>query len=43
MTHYARDVRESRFPEEEHTYKMIEGETEKLESMVRNSSCYLPA
>lgn len=37
MTRYARDVRESRFPEEEHTYKMIEGEKEKLESMVRSS------
>jgi 3-methyl-2-oxobutanoate hydroxymethyltransferase len=35
MADYASDVRESRFPEEEHTYRMLEGEKEKLDPLVR--------
>jgi 3-methyl-2-oxobutanoate hydroxymethyltransferase len=32
MINYAKDVREMQFPQDEHTYKMLEGEQEKLET-----------
>jgi len=35
MTNYANDVKGSKFPEEEHTYAMVEGEKEKLDQLVR--------
>ena len=35
MTDYVKDVRELKFPEDEHTYKMLEGEKEKLDQLVR--------
>ncbi|MGZ3595287.1 MAG: 3-methyl-2-oxobutanoate hydroxymethyltransferase, partial [Syntrophales bacterium] len=35
MTDYVNDVRGSKFPEEEHTYAMVEGEKEKLDQLVR--------
>ena len=31
---YAREVREGKFPEEKHTYRMLEGEFEKLKSFL---------
>ena len=34
MEDYVRDVRESKFPEEQHTYRMIEGEKEKLDALL---------
>jgi 3-methyl-2-oxobutanoate hydroxymethyltransferase len=36
MKDYVEDVRASRFPGEEHTYKMIEGEKEELDRLIRN-------
>ena len=33
---YAEDVRTGKFPEEKHCYRMIEGELDKLESMLKN-------
>ena len=33
---YADDVRTGKFPEEKHCYRMIEGELDKLESMLKN-------
>lgn len=33
---YIEDVRTSKFPEEKHCYRMIEGESDKLESMLKN-------
>jgi 3-methyl-2-oxobutanoate hydroxymethyltransferase len=35
MTDYVKDVRESKFPEDEHTYKMLEGEKGKLDQLVQ--------
>lgn len=35
MTDYVRDVKGSKFPEDEHTYKMLEGEQENLHQMVQ--------
>lgn len=35
MKDYVNDVKELKFPEEEHTYKMIEGEKEKLDKLVQ--------
>jgi 3-methyl-2-oxobutanoate hydroxymethyltransferase len=35
---YAREVREGKFPTEDHCYKMKAGETEKLEDMVKRAS-----
>lgn len=35
MTDYVKDVRELKFPEDEHTYKMLSGEKEKLNQMLR--------
>ena len=34
MEDYVRDVRESKFPEDQHTYRMIEGEKEKLDALL---------
>jgi 3-methyl-2-oxobutanoate hydroxymethyltransferase len=35
MEGYAKDVKASRFPEEEHTYKMLDGEKEKLDLLIK--------
>lgn len=35
MKNYVGDVKESRFPEDQHTYRMMEGEKEKLDELVR--------
>jgi len=35
MEAYVRDVKESKFPENEHTYNMLEGEKEKLDKLVK--------
>jgi len=35
MAEYVKDVRELKFPEDEHTYKMLGGEKEKLNQMLR--------
>ena len=35
MGDYVEDVRASRFPEDEHTYKMLEGEKEKLDLLMK--------
>jgi 3-methyl-2-oxobutanoate hydroxymethyltransferase len=35
MTDYVKDVRESKFPEDEHTYKMLKGEKERLDRLVQ--------
>ncbi|MCJ7747616.1 MAG: 3-methyl-2-oxobutanoate hydroxymethyltransferase [Desulfobacterales bacterium] len=36
MEAYVRDVKESKFPENEHTYNMLEGEKEKLDKLVKS-------
>jgi len=36
MEAYVRDVKESKFPENEHTYNMLEGEKEKLEGLIKS-------
>jgi 3-methyl-2-oxobutanoate hydroxymethyltransferase len=35
MADYIQDVKESKFPEEQHTYKMIEGEKDKIDLLVQ--------
>ena len=35
MEEYVRDVKESTFPEDKHTYKMLDGEKEKLDKLVQ--------
>ena len=35
MVDYAQDVKESKFPEEQHTYKMLDGEKEKLDRLLQ--------
>ena len=35
FTAYAEDVRTEKFPEDQHTYKMVDGELEKLRSMLK--------
>lgn len=35
MTEYVTDVRELRFPQEEHTYKMLQGEWKKLDQLLQ--------
>jgi 3-methyl-2-oxobutanoate hydroxymethyltransferase len=34
MEAYVTDVKESKFPEDKHTYKMLEGESEKLDKLI---------
>jgi len=36
MEAYVRDVKESKFPENEHTYNMLEGEKEKLDGLIKS-------
>src|SRR4030066_1674293 len=36
MEAYVRDVKESKFPENKHTYNMLEGEKEKLDKLVKS-------
>ncbi len=36
MEAYVRDVKESKFPENEHTYNMLEGEKEKLDRLIKS-------
>jgi 3-methyl-2-oxobutanoate hydroxymethyltransferase len=36
MAEYVQDVKTSRFPEEQHTYKMLDGEEEKLNELTKN-------
>jgi 3-methyl-2-oxobutanoate hydroxymethyltransferase len=38
MVEYIRDVKESKFPGDEHTYKMLEGELKKLYQMVKKEN-----
>jgi ketopantoate hydroxymethyltransferase len=35
MKEYISDVKQAKFPEEKHCYKMIEGEAEKLTELVQ--------
>ena len=35
MEAYVRDVKELKFPEEKHTYSMLEGEKEKLDKLIK--------
>ena len=35
MTDYVNDVKGLKFPEDEHTYSMLEGERKKLDQLVR--------
>ena len=35
FTQYAKEVRNGEFPEEKHTYKMVEGELTKLEKLLK--------
>ncbi len=37
MTDYVKDVRELKFSEDEHAYKMLGGEKEKLDQLVRKN------
>jgi 3-methyl-2-oxobutanoate hydroxymethyltransferase len=37
MEAYVRDVKESKFPENKHTYNMLEGEKEKLDKLVKSA------
>lgn len=36
MTNYVKDVKELKFPEDAHTYKMLDGEKEKLDQLIIN-------
>lgn len=36
MEAYVRDVKESKFPEDRHTYSMLEGEKEKLDKLIKS-------
>jgi ketopantoate hydroxymethyltransferase len=36
MEAYVRDVKELKFPENEHTYNMLEGEKEKLDGLIKS-------
>ncbi len=36
MEAYVKDVKESKFPENEHTYNMLEGEKEKLDGLIKS-------
>jgi len=36
MEAYVREVKESKFPESQHTYNMLDGEKEKLESLIKS-------
>ena len=37
MEAYVRDVKESKFPENKHTYNMLEGEKEKLDGLIKSA------
>ena len=37
LSDYAEDVRTGKFPEDKHCYRMVEGEPNKLNSMIKNN------